>query len=69
MVGIRARAGHRGPIRAPAVTVLGLVVGVVVLVWVVIDPTGAAGAVIHVAHQLGVVASSLTHHLTAGGHR
>jgi hypothetical protein len=36
------------------------------LFWVVHDPTGAANTVAYVAHALGVVASSLAQHLSAG---
>ena len=37
-----------------------------VLFWVVSDPTGAANTVAYIAHALGVAATSLTHHLSAG---
>ena len=47
--------------------ILGYVALAFALFWVVHDPTGAANTVAYVAHALGVAASSLTQHLSAGG--
>jgi hypothetical protein len=45
-------------------TVLGAIVAVVVIVWVVIDPVGAAHMAANVAHQVGVAATWLDHHFS-----
>ena len=57
-------------IRAQALavlTLLGYAALALALFWVVHDPTGAADTVAYIAHALGVMASTLTQHLSAGG--
>lgn len=46
--------------------ILGYAVLAFVLFWIVSDPTGAASTVAYIAHSLGVAATSLAHHLSAG---
>ena len=45
-------------------TVLGPVAVIIAVVWVVIDPIGAAHMAAHVAHQLGVAGTWLEHHFS-----
>ena len=46
--------------------ILGYAVLAFAVFWVIHDPTGAANTAAHVAHALGVAASSLTHDLSMG---
>ena len=49
------------------IALLGYAALALALFWVVHDPTGAADTVAYIAHALGVMASTLTQHLSAGG--
>ena len=48
------------------IALLGYAALALALFWVVHDPTGAADTVAYIAHALGVMASALTAHLSAG---
>ena len=48
------------------IAILGYAALAFALFWVVHDPTGAANTVTYIAHALGVMASTLTAHLSAG---
>jgi hypothetical protein len=45
-------------------TMLGAAAVIVAIIWVVIDPIGAAHMAAHVAHQLGVAGTWLEHHFS-----
>jgi hypothetical protein len=45
-------------------TVVGTIALILVILWVVIDPVGAAHMAANVAHQVGVAATWLEHHFS-----
>ena len=48
------------------IAILGYAALALALFWIVHDPTGAANTVAYIAHALGVMAATLTAHLSAG---
>jgi hypothetical protein len=47
-------------------SVLNWAILIFIVFWMVKDPTGAANTVIHIAHALNIVATSLTQHINTG---